>query len=122
MAVVRYTKHYQKIATPKKQSRRKTVHGKKATFLHRIIPAVCMILGLFMLGNVVLPMIGYEIFTAPSLRAGASADDGSQSLTALAPTVNAREYLLPTAKPTPRILEELDYTDLSNWFPENSLP
>ncbi len=120
MPVVRYVKHYQKVPVSKTVSQRRVSKNKRTTIFHRIIPAVCMVAGLVLLGSVVVPMIGYELFVAPSLRL--EQKNGNEAMIALAPAVNAREYLLPTPKPTPRVLEEIDYTDLSNWFPEETLP
>lgn len=70
-----------------------------------------------MLANVAWPILSYELFTSPSLQASAN------KVVAITDSFTRREYLVPTPKPTPVVVaQEIDYTDLSNWFPDKQMP
>jgi LPXTG-site transpeptidase (sortase) family protein len=102
-------------------------------------PIVCVFFGLFLIGNAVVPIASYYLFTAPSLDAG--------NLVAPLPqdqVLDAMPQIIVQAQVTndekgnvlgdqstqdsqladdPIILDtELDYTNLSNWFPNLTLP
>lgn len=91
---------------------------KKKTKFQKLLPVVLMTVGSILLANAIWPILSYELFTSPELRAA------ENSVAQAAPSqVTVREYLLPTPKPTPVVVaQELDYTDLSNWFPAASIP
>lgn len=112
MPITKYTKAYRppaRMSPPKSRSK----HNAK-----RLMPVLLMGIGILLLGNVMVPLLTYLFFTGPNLRAGAQeAIQGAKS------PFLVREYLFPTAKPTPIVVAmQLDYTDLSNWFPEHELP
>lgn len=106
MALVRYTKTYTQRRIPKRQ------RLFSYRFRSTLISSVFVLIGVVLLGNVVIPLGSYMVAKETGLRADAKEEQ--------LPTF---ERLLPTAKPTPIVVAaELDYTDLSNWFPEQELP
>jgi LPXTG-site transpeptidase (sortase) family protein len=107
-----------------------------------LVPVLCIIFGLFLVGNAAVPILSYFLFTSPDLNkvallapiprdqvlenmpkiivqaqtasgagltndSASGASDGSQNLPSLQPTI---------------IATELDYTNLSNWFPTLGVP
>lgn len=114
MPLKSYSKKYTAIAYgwPK----RRVGNPEKSGKWHRLLPVILMTLGSILLANAVWPILSYELFTSPNLRA-------AESSRVTDTWVQTREYLLPTPKPTPKVVaESLDYTDLSNWFPDQTLP
>lgn len=106
MAVVRYTKAYHSTVIPPK----KTVSKRRS-----LVSLTLMSLGLLLLASVVIPLTSF-VFTRKS-----TTPTSSERLTVKAS--EAVEYLLPTPKPTPVVVaQELDYLDLSSWFPEQEFP
>ena len=117
----------------------------KQFFVH-VIPALCMALGVFLVGNAVWPVVSYFLFTAPRARArellspipaGQLVDAQPTVITANsggfaanlgsglgAGTLGLSQQALgdaPQNQPTV-IGTELDYTNLSNWFPTMEVP
>lgn len=124
MAVIRYTKQYTSTASilrkrmlyDKKQRRIK----QRFALLHRIAPFFLMGVGIVLLGSVVWPVLSYEFFSSPTLRANATDQRTSAQVI---PKMVTKEYLFPTPQPTPIVVaSELDYINLSDWFPDRSLP
>jgi sortase A len=123
MAIKTYQKRYTSLS-PQPVVKKKRLIGfrrsqKHHTPFQRVFPIVLMTIGSILLANAVWPILSYELFTSPQLRAaeGTVLDRRAPQAAVL------REYLLPTPKPTPKVVaEELDYTDLSNWFPQNNMP
>lgn len=115
MSLKSYSKKYTSIGLSGVRSRRRQ-NGNEPGRFQRLLPVVLMTLGSILLANAIWPILSYELFTAPNLRAAESVVVGDVA-------VQQREYLLPTPKPTPRVVaESLDYTDLSNWFPDQVVP
>ncbi|PWU23309.1 hypothetical protein C5B42_03435 [Candidatus Cerribacteria bacterium 'Amazon FNV 2010 28 9'] len=120
MSVQRYTKQYTRMTpVPLTIKERKFLGIKKkkhSSLVARVFPILLMGVGILFLMNAIWPILSYELFTSPSLRAAEAAN-------VQPPLETVKEYLLPTPKPTPKVVaDELDYTDLSNWFPQNSMP
>lgn len=83
--------------------------------LGRLLPIILMTVGSILIANAVWPILSFELFTSPTLKSVEARGNVSDT------PVERREYLLPTPKPTPVVVaEELDFTDLSNWFPQAS--
>ncbi len=86
-----------------------------------LVPVICVLIGFFLVSNAVWPIISYFVFTSPELAEGSLLSpipktailDGTRSLVH---QVQAKAFEEPA--PTPIILtEDLDYTNLNNWFP-----
>ncbi len=119
MAVVVYTKQKKPISRPRSRTRIKTARQYRLLFFHRIAPLFLMCAGVILLTSVLFPIL-FGLTNPTSLQADAVEDTG---LPQTVVKVEKKEYLLPTPHPTPVIVaEELDYTDLSNWFPDTMLP
>lgn len=118
MSLKSYVKRYTTLPYGMPKVRRVRVEiNSKSSKLQRLLPVILMTVGSILLANAVWPILSYELFTGPSLR---SAEASSQVTDT---NVQTREYLLPTPKPTPVVVAEtLDYTDLSNWFPQQAMP
>lgn len=117
MPLQSYSKRYATLpyGMPKARRSRADVSN-RGGHLHRLLPVVLMTLGSILLANAIWPILSYELFTSPTLRAAESSDISDAY-------VITRENLLPTPKPTPKVIaEQLDYTDLSNWFPQQAMP
>lgn len=109
MPIKSYAKHYASFS----QKRPPKQVGK----WQRLFPVILMTLGSVLLANAIWPILSYELFSSPALRAAESTSVYSDA------KVNTREYLLPTPKPTPVVVaESLDYTNLSNWFGATTMP
>lgn len=121
MALVRYVKKKPVIVRAKAHTQQQRRRAQRLFFFHRFAPFFLVGVGLVLLASVALPILSYEVFTAPTLRVGAEAAEElgtSQFIRSM-----QRENLLPTPRPTPQVVAtELDYTDLSNWFPSEQLP
>src|SRR5258708_29920751 len=119
MALQTYSKHYMSASPIPSGSRGKRSRSRtKHTRLQKLFPVVLMTLGSILLANAIWPILSYELFTSPALRAAEPINQQTGSS-----FVQTREYLLPTPKPTPVVVaQQLDYTDLSNWFPGNAMP
>lgn len=115
MALKSYTKKYTSISYGASKAR--TRPQPKTGKLHRLLPVILMTVGSILLANAIWPILSYELFTSPNLRAAENISEVSDT------KVETKEYLLPTPKPTPKVIaENLDYTDLSNWFPDQAMP
>lgn len=115
MALKSYSKRYTNF--PYSFPRFRGASQKDSGRWQRLLPIVLMTLGSILLANAIWPILSYELFTSPKLRAA----DNTVQVSDV--SVITKEYLLPTPKPTPVVVaQQLDYTDLSNWFPEQALP
>lgn len=118
MALKSYSKRYasqpQLPTNRRSSSRIKAKHSRTK----KLFPVILMTLGSILLANAIWPILSYELFTSPALRAAEPTSEKPANN-----FVQTREYLLPTPKPTPVVIaEQLDYTDLSNWFPGDMMP
>ena len=104
--------------------------SKKAR-VFRMLPAVFVTLGSMLIANVVWPILSYQVFVSPSLQqqnllAPIAPEEYVQESVVLGKTVEsveAKSEPIATPNPPPRILdEELDYTNLSQWFPWQEIP
>lgn len=120
MAVIRYTKH-RPVSRPQVRTKIKRERMIKLFVLHRLAPFFLMGTGVFLLVSVVFPILTSEINRSTTFQAGATENLSETELAMDA--ISPREYLLPTPIPTPIIVSDtLDFTDLSNWFPDSVLP
>ncbi len=115
----------------------------------KVLPPIFIILGLFLVGSAVIPIASYFIYTLPQVRSGLIAPvpqaqvldampkvvtkvqaDSTPSILPGGPTV-ASSNPSPQGSDTPADAPvisptidntELDYTNLSNWFPNLALP
>ncbi len=116
MSLKSYSKRYTTLAYGGNKPRRTSELAGKGK-IHRLLPVILMTVGSILLANAIWPILSYELFTSPNLRAAENNSDVVDTI------VQTREYLLPTPKPTPKVVaESLDYTDLSNWFPDQTMP
>lgn len=121
MALKTYAKRYTELSysDSKNTDRRSSVkhYGTQTSKFQKLFPVVLMTVGSILLANAIWPILSYELFTSPALRAAEPVVEETR------PVVQTREYLLPTPKPTPVVVaDSLDYTDLSNWFPSTAMP
>jgi LPXTG-site transpeptidase (sortase) family protein len=122
-----YSERSQLTLTIEEQDDQKQIKSlqKKVPLRTRIIihllPVVCVSIGFFLVSNAIWPIISYFMFTSPELADGALLSpipknailEGNRSLVN---QVQAQEFEEPD--PTPTILaEDLDYSNLNNWFP-----
>jgi len=100
---------------------------KSRRFVH-IIPAVLVTLGSMLIANVLWPIISYQLFVSPSLQkqallspvADTSFDESGSYIQPVLPVRALGDERIPRE---PKILtEELDYTNLSQWFPTREIP
>lgn len=98
-----------------------------ATFL----PLVFLGLGLFLIGSATLPIMSYYVNTLPSIKAKQLATpipqdqvlDVTPLIIAQAQTLEGDVYGTEIEDDGPIIIDaKLDYTNLSNWFGDTSLP
>lgn len=102
-----------------------------------VVPVLCLLIGVFLVGNATWPLISYFMFADSTLQAAMLSPvpqsqvlDVMPKVVAEAQTTAAEPQVLgtetqsdapvqtgPTVVPT-----ELDYTNLSNWFPNSSIP
>lgn len=114
------------------QDRREVLKRQMPAFVRfgaMILPAVFITIGLYLVGSAVVPILGYyttptEEYSSESL---AAPIPDSEVVTAAQVTQALESSLLANArakaKPEPRIIDEqLDYTNLSNWFSGGELP
>lgn len=89
----------------------------------RLLPGISITLGSVMLANALWPIMAYFAFTSPELK--------RQELVSALPEVQIIEESQTVAAATtdqelddkPRIIHQnLDFTNLSSWFPESGLP
>lgn len=114
-----YVKAKRPLTRPPSRSKLKTKRQVKMFLFHRIAPIFLMGIGLVLLGSVVVPIASSRWSMTSDFQAGAV--EGRGVLNPI--VVRSRENLLPTLPPTPVIVSQsLDYTDLSNWFPDSALP
>jgi LPXTG-site transpeptidase (sortase) family protein len=97
-----------------------------------VVPALFVLVGIFLVGSAVWPIVSYFVFTIPSLRASTlltpiPQDQVLDPLSHVVPTVQAdtlKNGETNTADQTnydPVIVDtELDYINLANWFPNGS--
>ncbi len=120
MAVIRYTKRPTPLIRPQARTDLKRSRFQRLLWLHRIAPIFLMGVGLALLAAVFSPIIFYEVWTGPQLRAGAQEESTIQFPSTF--EIFDREDLFPTPVPTPVVVaKEIDYTDLANWFPGQTL-
>lgn len=93
------------------------VVAKPPSRLKRIIGPILMTLGSIMIANVVWPIVSYQIATAPGLQRTEMIAPIPQEDIGSTPTIS---MIIPTPPPTVTQTQaaEVDYTKVSNWFPE----
>lgn len=90
-----------------------------------ILPLVFLSIGLYLVGSAVVPILGYYVSTLPNVRASTlTAPIPKEQVMDVTPLVIAQSAQSTRKTPQePRIIaEDLDYTNLSNWFENVSLP
>ena len=112
-------------------------------FAAKVIPPLCIVIGLFLVGSALVPITSYFLFTLPDLRQAnllapvpdeqvldvmpkvvtqVQATDANPNLEATPPSpTDPSSADAPVISPTIDNTE-LDYTNLSNWFPNLQLP
>jgi len=85
-----------------------------------VLPIFFITIGLFLVGNAVLPILNYYVSTLPGLRAATLTsplpEEQTLDVTPIV-VVSARTTAVPPSSDFPVIIDaELDYTNLSNWF------
>lgn len=124
MAVQVYRKKQPTVYRPKERARVQKKFARRVFFLHRLAPFFLVSVGIVLLASVLVPILFSEFSSGQELRVSAEGDASEmfpQGNTILG--ITKRENLLPTPKPTPTLIAtDLDYTDLSNWFPDHSVP
>jgi|GEM_PF-224921 len=108
----------------------------------KVLPPVLIILGLFLVGSAVVPIASYFVLTIPALQANLIAPVPDSQVLEVMPKVvsqvqatadstgtvlGATPNDLATPSDSPQIYPtidntELDFTNLSNWFPNLQLP
>lgn len=101
----------------------------------RILPAVMVTLGSVLIANVAWPIISYQLFVSPTLQAqtlitpitpsksAQNIQNVQQEPTLAAPVSPVRAAEETRALKEPKIItEDLDYTNLSEWFPTQEIP
>lgn len=90
-----------------------------------ILPALFLTIGLYLVGSAVVPILAYYVTTAPDLRStNLVAPIPKEEILDVTPLV-ITETDQPAEKsitPPKIIAEAMDYTNLSNWFENASLP
>ncbi len=120
MSVVRYTKQRPVQYQPKSRVRQKKAFERRLFWLHRLAPVFLVGVGIILLGSVVIPIMTSQFQNGSELQVDAKEEDAVSGTKTL---LSGKEDLLPTPLPTPMVIsQDLDYTDLSNWFPEHELP
>lgn len=124
MAVVRYTKQRPAVYQPKERVRQKKAFERRLFWLHRMAPVFLVSIGLLLLGSVIVPIFSAQLQNSADIEVDArEVIEPVNKDKALTSILAKKENLLPTPYPTPIVITtELDYTDLSNWFPEQQLP
>lgn len=93
----------------------------------RLLPAVLVTAGSVLIANVLWPILSFQLFVSPvikptSLTLPISDEQVVQYQPAVAP-VQALDEPKQESAPAPTIIEgELDYTNLSLWFPSQRIP
>lgn len=98
--------------------------------IKRMMPAILVTMGSVLVANIVWPVISYQLFVSPELQRQTLLSPVIQTTEALydRPTVPAaRAADIPPVTPAryspPTIIsEDLDYTNLSSWFPTQEIP
>jgi LPXTG-site transpeptidase (sortase) family protein len=122
MAVQVYRKKQPTVYRPKERARVQKKFARRIFFLHRLAPFFLVSVGIFLLASVIVPIIFSEVSSGQELRVSAEGDAAEKTNGSILGVIK-RENLLPTPKPTPTLIAtDLDYTDLSNWFPDHSVP
>jgi len=113
-----------------KEEKHEKIPMRKRERLFRMLPAVFVTLGSMLIANVVWPILSYQVFISPSLQqttlvAPISLEEMVEEVALInetVPTIGAQQ-LVNAEEPAPKILdEELDYTNLSQWFPWQEIP
>lgn len=90
-----------------------------------ILPVLFLSIGLYLVGSAVVPILGYYVSTAPELRSSTlTAPIPKEQVLDVTPLViTETEVTEPKQNTQPKIIaENMDYTNLSNWFENASLP
>lgn len=117
------------------QAKEKIVLGQTNQFQKKkLLPIIFVTIGSMLIANVSWPIISYQILTSPTLQVktviSPLSDENTLKYTpslaaeAIVPKVSAKnEETKQVLKEGPEIIsEELDYTNLSNWFINSPLP
>jgi LPXTG-site transpeptidase (sortase) family protein len=96
----------------------------KTRLLVHVLPVGCLLVGMFLLTNAVWPILSYFVFSSPDLFSTQLKAPVPNSFVldpqrALANALQAQAATIEAQpSPTPVMLtEDLDYTNLTNWFP-----
>jgi LPXTG-site transpeptidase (sortase) family protein len=99
-----------------------------------VVPALCIIVGIFLVGNATWPLFSYFLFSSSDLQTSLLSPIPRDQVLDIMPKVVAQaaesnnakilgsETIQDTASAPVIMPTELDYTNLSNWFPNSSLP
>lgn len=90
----------------------------------KLLPPVFMTLGSLMIVNVAWPIIHYQLFISPSIKASQLITPININQTAFINPSLPSQITSPLAPPKPQIAygQEVDFTKASNWFPTQSFP
>jgi len=96
----------------------------KTRIVVHLVPVFSVTAGLFLVSNAVWPILSYFVFTSPDLlnQSMLSPIPEDEVITADRPLVQQvqaaeGEFELPSIEAPVMLAEDLDYTNLSNWFP-----
>lgn len=113
MALIRYTKQHPPLFRPPTRTAKKKAATRKFFFLHQLGPFFLVTVGAILIASVAIPLLFPDAFTPTQIEVDAVEES----------FVPKREILLPTPLPTPVVIaNELEYTDLADWFPEHTVP
>lgn len=101
-----------------KQTKRSTKHR-----MLRLMPAIMITVGSVILANAIWPIASYMVFTSPMLRQPEllSPVPDNPIIRQASVVAQAQAQVTPPEMLRPRIIHDnLDYTDLTNWFPAGS--
>lgn len=90
-----------------------------------VLPLLFLSIGLYLVGSAVVPILGYYVSTVPNLRASAlTAPIPRDQVMDVTPLVIAQsaDEVIKTVQPPKIIAENLDFTNLNNWFENATLP
>jgi hypothetical protein len=102
----------------------------------RMMPAILVTLGSVLLANVIWPILSYQIFVSPTLQdrslvtpvaensAGGLKTSGNiaGASTSIVPEAQAAGEASSIPEPPTILTQDLDYTNLSSWFPSQQIP
>jgi LPXTG-site transpeptidase (sortase) family protein len=102
-----------------------------ARLMAHTLPLLCMLIGLFLVGNAAWPILSYLVFTMPGLQTStllapipheqvleAIPHVSTVQANTVAEVVDDSKDVQSDVTPSPTIVDtELDYINLSNWFP-----